>query len=380
LKVLILTCSTGQGHNTAAEAVCEALEARGAACIVFDPFRLKSERKARGVANAYVRNAVHAPAIFGAVYRLGSFLSTRRGRSPVYWANIRYAVQLERFLADGGFDAVVATHLYPAEALTFLKRRGRLNLPFYAVFTDYTCSPFWEETRPDVCFTPADEISRLCVRRGMPPEKLAAVGIPVKKEARERIGKSAARAKLGLESGMKLAVVMGGSMGGGKMTALVSELMKRIDSDTRVIVLCGHNGALKERLTMRLSHNARFRALGYTRQTALWMEAADVLLTKPGGLSITEAAAKGVPLVLTAPIPGCETHNAAYFQKRGMAKRAFLPADAAESAVELMENELACHVMRSRQKRGINTDAADEIARDICSAGEAGGYGGQIRC
>ena len=378
MKVLLLSCSTGQGHNTAAEAVQEALEARGAVCALFDPFRLTSERKARCVANAYIRNAVCAPALFGAVYRLGSFLSTSRGRSPVYWANARYAAGLEAYIRDGGFDAVVATHIYPAEALTFLKRRGRLKVPFYAVFTDYACSPFWEETRPDVCFTPADEISRICIRRGMQGETLIATGIPVKREACMRTGKSIARETLGLETGAKLVVVMGGSMGGGRMVALVREVMKRVDSETRVVALCGHNEALRKRLEERFSEQ-RFRALGYTNHAALWMEACDVLLTKPGGLSSTEAAAKGVPLVLTAPIPGCETLNAVYFQKRGMAKQAFRPADAAEQAAALLDNELAQHAMRNRQKHGVNARAADEIALRILGEGEAVGRDGQIR-
>jgi len=359
--------------------VQEALEARGATCVLFDPFRLTSERKARSVANAYIRNAVSAPALFGAVYRLGSFLSTSRGRSPVYWANVRYAAGLEAYIRDGGFDAVVATHLYPAEALTFLKRRGRLNVPFYAVFTDYACSPFWEETRPDVCFTPSDEISRICIRRGMRAETLIPTGIPVKKEARTHIGKSAARAQLGLVSGMNLVVVMGGSMGGGRMVALVRELIKRIDSDTQVVALCGHNEALQKRLNDKFAGEQRFSAKGYTDRAALWMEACDVLLTKPGGLSSTEAAAKGVPLVLTSPIPGCEPLNADYFQKRGMARRAFRPADAAEHAAELLDNELARHAMRNRQKHGINACAADEAALYILHEREAGGCDGQIR-
>lgn len=377
--MLLLSCSTGQGHNTAAEAVREALEARGATCAVFDPFRLESERKALSVANAYIRNAVCAPALFGALYRLGSFISTGNGRSPVYWANARYASGLEAYIRDGGFGAVVATHIYPAEALTFLKRRGRLNIPFYAVLTDYACSPFWEETRPDVCFTPCEKVSRACAKRGMPEGILAATGIPVKREAYAHAGKSAARETLGLETGAKLVVVMGGSMGGGRMVALVRELMKRIDSDTRVAALCGHNEQLKKRLDERFSCDDRFGSVGYTRQAALWMEACDVLLTKPGGLSSTEAAAKGVPLVLTAPIPGCETINAAYFQERGMARRAFRPADAAECAVELMDNELAQHAMRIRQKHGVNVRAADEIALRILNEGEAIGCDGQIR-
>jgi processive 1,2-diacylglycerol beta-glucosyltransferase len=369
LKILILSCSTGQGHNTAAEAVFEALTARGAACTLIDPIALKSERAARNVAKTYIKNAVVAPYAFGMLYQLGSLISSDRGRSPVYWANALYAPELEAYIENGGYDAVVTTHLYSAEALTFLKRHGRLHVPAYAVLTDYACSPFWEETRPDVCFTPSDAVSDLCAGRGMPRAMLVATGIPVRRASRERIGRQAARARVGIESGAHLIVVMGGSMGGGKMIAIVRELLKRAYSDTVVAALCGNNETLAKRLNERFAQDDRLRLVGYTKEVPLWMEACDVLLTKPGGLTSTEAAVKGVPLVLTAPIPGCETQNAAYFHQRGIARRAFRPAEAADQAMALLDNEIAQHAMRNRQRRTVAPPRRTTLPNGFCVHG-----------
>ncbi len=379
LKVLILSCSTGQGHNTAAEAVREALSARGASCSVFDHITLKSERAAEKVAGTYVRSAVLTPHAFGATYHLGGMLSNSRGRSPVYWANKRYAPALARYIADGKYDAVVAMHLYPAETLTYMRRNGMLNVPFYAVITDYACSPFWEETRPDLYFTPSEAVSRLFEERDVPAGRLAATGIPVRKATRETAGKLAAREALGIENSARLIVVMGGSMGGGKMTAVVRELLDRVYSDTIVAALCGSNESLAMRLSGRSFGDGRFRVVGYTDQALLWMEACDVLLTKPGGLTSTEAAVMGVPMVLTAPIPGCEPLNAAYFQSLGIARRAFQPDEAADQALALLDNEIAQHAMRNRQRQAIPRFAADDIAKRILNAGEAYGYGGRAR-
>ncbi len=340
----------------------EALSARGAECTLLDPFSLKREQLAKRVADAYIRNAVYAPALFGALYKLGGFISSPNGRSPVYWSNTRYARELAAYITHGGYDACVTSHLYPAEALTYLKRKKRVSIPLYTVMTDYTCSPFWEETRPDVCFTPGEEISALCQTRGMAKDCLQAVGIPVRLRTREQLEKQACREQLGLPDDGQLIVVMGGSMGGGKMAALVTELMQRTDNTVRIAALCGNNEALAKKLNKRFGEEARLRVVGYTDQAALWMRACDVLLTKPGGLSSTEAAVSGVPLVLSAPIPGCETCNAAYFERHGMAERAFRPADAAKRAVALLNDAARRENMLLCQREHIASDAADRIA------------------
>lgn len=371
MKILILSCAMGQGHHTAAEALREALSAYGADCTMLDHISLKSEREAWITAKAYIRSAVFAPYAFGAAYRVADFISARNGRSPVYWAQARYAKFLEEYIRQGGYDAVVVSHLYPAETLTYLKRCGRLAIPFYAVMTDYTCTPFWEETRPDIYFTPSEKISDVFVKKGVPREQLLPYGIPVRRAAREHEGRASARKKLGIASGTQLIVVMGGSMGGGKMVAIVRELLRRAPEQTQVAALCGSNERLKKRLEMIFSRDRRLTALGYTDQAARWMEACDVLLTKPGGLSCTEAAVKGVPLVLTAPIPGCETCNARYFEQLGLAQRAFVPSRAADAAFTLMKNELARQAMQNNQHKKVNAQAADDIAREILRRGEA---------
>lgn len=384
MKILILSCSTGQGHNTAAEAVREALEARGAECVLLDPFSFKGERVARNVANAYIRNAVFAPHLFGAFYKIGGWISSSRFRSPVYLANMRYAKELESYIRNEAIDAVVTSHLYPAEALSFLKRRKRLPVPFYTVMTDYDCSPFWEETIPEFCFTPSEEVSQRCIRRGMPPERLVATGIPVRASAREHVGKPAARAALGFAPEARLVVVMGGSMGGGRMEDVVRALLGALDETTQIAALCGSNRRLAGRMERRFLGEPRLQIVGYTKQAALWMEACDILLSKPGGLTSTEAAVKGVPLVLTAPIPGCETLNAVYFQKHGLARRAFAPRRAAEETLRLLNDESARREMLLCQQKTIPARAADAIAAQILSGAQPGDaerseHGGETR-
>ena len=155
MKVLILSCNTGGGHNAAARAILEEMQRRGLDARMEDALRFGGPKASRIVSEGYVRIAKDAPALFGGLYRAGGLLSSGKRKSPVYYANALCAGALAGYIRQEGFDAAVCPHLFPAEALT----RARRDLPgsfrFYAVATDYTCIPFMEESRAGPLFHPA---------------------------------------------------------------------------------------------------------------------------------------------------------------------------------------------------------------------------------
>ncbi len=155
MKALILSCNTGQGHNTAGKALLEALTRRGIPAEMHDALAFGGRRASVVVSGGYVKMTQLRPAMFGRLYRAGELISSPRFKSPVYYANALYAGQLMRFIQDNGFDTVLCPHLFPAEALTWLRRRHGLKARVYGVATDYTCTPFWEET----------DVEGLCARQ-----------------------------------------------------------------------------------------------------------------------------------------------------------------------------------------------------------------------
>lgn len=364
MRILLLSCSTGEGHNSACAALAEEWKARGVACTMLDPISFQSDRTARIVAQLYVKMAVRTPRLFGLLYRAGMAISSDRHKSVVYLANMPYARKLQQYIVNGGFDAVITTHLYPAEALTRLLRQGELQVPCYGVCTDYCCIPFWEETELDGYFIPDETLAGEFIARGMKAEKLISTGIPVSRNvnAARAMGKKEARRQLSLDAEERLLLLMGGSMGSGNLCAVVRELLKQTGIDTKVAVLCGNNDRLRRRMERTFGRTGRVTALPYTRQAALWMRACDVLLTKPGGLTSTEAGVMGVPLVHTKPIPGCETSNARFFARLGLAVFAPTPAKMGAAAQNLLNNELAGRAMRDCQRMRMHPEAA----RDIC--------------
>jgi len=365
MKAVLLTCSTGQGHNSAALAVRQALEARGAVCETRDALAFLGNNVSEAITSAFVNIAVKTPRAFGFLYAAGEFVSSERRKSPVYFANALYAENLRRYLEEGEFDAAICPHLFPAEALTYLKRKKALSARCYYVSTDYTCIPFLEETDMDVIFTPHADLSAQYVRRGVRAERLFPVGIPVRDEYLERQEPADARALLGLPAIIPCYLIMTGGEGGGDAVSLTRKLLERFKSrDARIVILTGHNAGLQAALESRFSGDVRVLAVPFTERVSLYMDACDVLLTKPGGLSSTEAAVKGVPLVHTAN-PGVEALNAQFFAERGMSIFASGEDSAADNAIRLAADAPQRARMLEAQRQYLVRDAAERIATRI---------------
>ena len=360
MKVLILSCHTGDGHNSAALAIAEALTAQGAQWELADPVAFKSERARRFVAGFYTGMVRKVPLAFGALYKVGRIYSNTGVTSPVYYANATYAGRLYDYIREQGFDAVISTHLYGMEAMTAVHNRYDAAFPSYGVMTDYTSIPFFSETVLAGYFVARCGIAGDLRSVHIPPERIFETGIPVGRKFRRRVPRAEAREQLGIPQEERMVLVMTGGVGCENMVSLCGLLAR---GPGRTYLLTGRNQSLRERVEGRFGSSVV--TLGFTDQVNLYMNAADVLITKPGGLSSTEAAVAEVPIVHFKAIPGCETCNAEFFSKRGMSYWAKSDAEAAEAAWGLASDPARAEAMRQAQRLWIQPDAADEIVKKV---------------
>lgn len=365
MKVLILSCNTGGGHNAAGKAMEQALKERGHDAVFLDYLTLSGERVSQMVGGCYVNMVKYVPWLFGGIYQLGLSVSKllHGHKSPVYYANALMAKKLGSYIEENCIDAVLMPHLYPAETLTYLKKHGARLPILVAIGTDYTCIPFWEETDCDCMILPGEDLIEEFADRGIPREKLYPLGIPVspdflraKQKDREEL-----RRRAGIAPDEKVYLVMGGSMGFGKMELFVKKLCRQCQPGERVIVICGNNKALGKRLACSLKGCTNVKILGYTTHVAEYMAISDVVYTKPGGLTTTEVAVMEKPLIHTAPIPGCETCNARYFAEKGMSCSVKSIGKGIEQGTALMHSDLKRQKMKRQQKKYINSHAAEDI-------------------
>lgn len=361
MKVLILSCNTGGGHNAAASALKESLNFYHHEAEVLDLMSLGRKHTSALVGGAYVKLVSVFPAGFGALYQLGELVRKFPWKSPVYYANARLGNALADYIDQNHFNAVVTTHLYPAETLTWMKQKGRLTIPCVAVATDYACIPFWEETNCDYYVVPHKDLIPEFASCGIPEEKLLPLGIPVRPAFARPASKEDVRRHLGLPENAPLFLVMSGSMGFGKVHLLAHELVSRLENGEQAVIICGNNKKRMRSLRLQFHKNPNVHIIGFTRHFAEYMAAADVLFTKPGGLSSTEAAVRRVPLVHTDPIPGCETKNRAFFVSRGMSVTGAHQKELAEAGISLAHDDARQIAMRDAQRKNSHPQAGTSI-------------------
>lgn len=345
MKFLILSTATGQGHNSAAFAVAESLRTRGCNAEVLDVLKLKSESISNRISRLYSGVTLHAPRFFHGLYRIGEHVSFPGGRSPIFRLNTLYAERLYREILRLEPDLIVCTHIFSAQAITWLRERHRLSIPTVGIATDYTCIPFWEESALDAYVIPSPALTNEFISRGVPACRLVPIGIPVRPKFLKHTPKAEARRSFGLTAA-HIFLVMGGSMGYGNIDAIAETLASAVPN-SQIVVLCGSN----EKLLHRMQTLGNVIPMSYTDCVSMLMDAADVVLTKPGGLSSTEAIAKRVPTVLTHPIPGCEQRNAEFLNRNGAAVFSDGTQSAVLAARRLVISKRAAREMERAQER-----------------------------
>lgn len=373
MNVLILSCNTGGGHNAAAQAVAGALRRRGHSCKMVDYLALASDHISKEICGAYVSIVNNAPNFFNLLYKAGEAVSSPRRRSPIYYVNKCFVRRLRRELAANHYDAVVVSHIFAAQALTELRRKGELDIPFIAITTDYTCSPFWEEVRCDCLTIPHPDLVPEFVEHGVDSELLFPCGIPVSDVCRSELSPMQAREQMGLPQDRPIVLLAGGSMGHGSQKELIDALLSRSRFNPFIVVVCGSNEKERESLEKRYSKRSNVQIRGFEKRLPLLMRAASVTFTKPGGLSCTEAAVVNTPLIFRNAIPGCETHNQDFFLSRGMAYALDTPRSQSKAARLLCISEEYRSSMMQAQK-GIPRNGADAVCdklEELLAAKEA---------
>lgn len=320
MQFLILSCNTGEGHNSAAKALKAFFEQQGDSCEIKDALSFWSPEKSKFISRGHVFIYRNLPKLFGISYRFEENHPPKDGNeSFMYDLVTRGCESLLEYLNSTNFDAVICTHIFSGMMMTKLRRMNRSNIPCYLIATDYTCSPGFAENDLDGYFIPHEMLRNEFVKNGVPDKKIIASGIPINPAFYSSLSKEEAKRKLHLPADKRIVLLTCGSMGCGPMKALTHDLPELLPCDVRLVVICGNNRRLFKSLTKDAGLFENLSVIGYTKRMPIYMDAASLIITKPGGLSTTEAAAKGLPMIFINAVPGCETHNLDFFVSNGLA-------------------------------------------------------------
>ena len=367
MKVLILSCNTGGGHNTAAKALQEAFEKRGDDCTIKDALAFGGQLASDLVCDSYIEMVKKTPKLFGELYKMGNKVGKMNREnggihSPVYLVNKIYALALEKYINENLFDAVICVHIFPVLAMTSLKKHKKISCPFYFVSTDYYCPPMLEEADPVVFFTAHKDSLWTYKEHGIDSSRLVPAGIPVSQKFCTEKNREKARKELGFEKDDKVCILMSGSMGFGDTENIARWIFSASGEKLKLVAITGNNKKMYEAFQKDFEGEKRLVLVGWTDKVHLYLEAGDLLLTKPGGLSSTEAFVKGIPLVHTSPIPGCESENVEFFTEHHLSLCGKTSKDSARLAIKLLEDDFLGKQIMAAQKNYRYENSALTIA------------------
>ncbi len=382
--ILFLGADTGAGHRRAAEAICQALEllqhesghAPGQYRLAYvDTFSACARFPLRHMSRWYSWSIRYTPWLYGKVFQLTNHTVIFRTVAQVLYPLLGY--RLAELLDQLRPDAVVCVHPLVNHVALRARARVRLPVPVVTLMTDLvTPHAGWIAPRVDSCIVPTETAREVCRRGGVPESKIHVLGMPVDLEFTAPGDKAALRRKLGLRPELPMVLLVGGGEGAGKL-AEFADAIWRANIPLQLIVVTGRNQRLRRRLQRRAEHlpagrRQKCRILGFVHNMHELMGAADILVTKAGPSTISEAIACRLPLVLTGYLPGQEEGNVAYVCEQGIGLLAETPPQLVATLAEcLRPGSPLLECMRANMVVLQNPLAARSIARFLLGAGSS---------
>ncbi len=368
-RVLLLSASSGAGHVRAAQALEKAFAARGDCDVEhIDAIHYVSKLFQRVYDQAYIAMVRRAPALMGILYdRFDQPWKHPRRRLALDRLNTSPMIRLLKRVQP---ELCVATHFLPAEIIAWLIAKRKLRARNAIVVTDYDVHAMWLCRTVDRYYVAMEESAEYLARIGVPREKVRVTGIPVDPVFAAAADRAAIRRRHGLDADAPMILVAAGGYGVGPVEQLVGDLLE-LRRPWQIVAIAGKAEKIKKRLEeiargagTLASGAPRLQAVGFTHEMDQFMAAADLLVGKAGGLTTSEALARGLPMALIEPIPGQEERNADHLLEAGAAIRCNnLPA-AAWKIASLLEDRARLERMRAAARAMARPRAAAEIAED----------------
>ncbi len=348
MKVLIFTVTTGQGHNQVANVLCDALSEKDIESVSIDAFEYITPVLKDTINRGYLVSTKRLPKVYGKGYRLVEKRDTESHDSMfAKFLNGILARKLVKFVEDYKPDVIVCTHVFAAIMVSYVANKLDAGIRTVGIVTDFTMHPYWEEAPMDYYVLASELLCNQAKKKGISEDEIVPTGIPINPRFAKKTDKQEARKILGLEDKTTI-LVMSGSMGYGKIGSMIKKL-DEADFDFQILSVCGYNERLKKRID-KMEFKHKIFNYGYSDQVHMFMDAADCIVTKPGGLTTSEALAKGLPMIMANPIPGQEDRNVEFLLNNGAAFKISSTFPIDEALFQMFSNEVRLRNMSEMVK------------------------------
>lgn len=369
-RVLILHASVGSGHKRAGEALLQAFTRRQPGQVqLADVLDYANPLFREAYARSYIQMTDKLPSLWSYVYGQTDrdiFRFTNEIRALADSIN---AWGLRRLIRNYAPSIIVCTHFLPVEVLAARKARARLNEPLYCVLTDYAAHLYWAYQNVDGYFVAADQTRDQLVERGVPASLVRVTGIPVDPKVTVPKDALAVRTAHDLHATKPVVTLFGGGVDEAHVRIIVEGLLST-DLQGTLIVVAGRNRNLQASLSDLVGTDAlELRVLGFVDYVDDLVVASDIVVTKAGGLIVSEVLARGTPMIIIDPIPGQEESNADYLAGVGAAISIRLPEHVPFAITQLLGDpprlEQMCQTATRAARPRAALDIVEEILRDV---------------
>ncbi|WP_125153327.1 MGDG synthase family glycosyltransferase [Clostridium rectalis] len=340
MKALIFSVSAGGGHGRAAEAVKDYIDiySPGSCVKIIDTLKYINPIIDKVIIGSYLKTIKITPSLFGKLY---DYSETDYGLATISSKfNEIMTYRLLPLINEFDPDILIATHPFPTEMLSILKIKHKIEIPTVSILTDYAPHSFWLHPCIDAYVVSNADMIPEMVSKGIPKNTIYDIGIPVCPEFLKQYDRNKTLTEINFSTTKPTVLIMGGSLGMGKIETIYEELLFS-DDDFQILVITGNNKKLYYEL-MKYQNSyytcKKTYIIGFTDNVNKYMQASDLLLTKPGGLTITEALICKIPIGIFSPIPGQEEKNAEFLLKHNLAINLSKKETANAQVVDLLFN------------------------------------------
>jgi processive 1,2-diacylglycerol beta-glucosyltransferase len=377
-RILILHAAVGTGHTTAAYALADAFRTKQQGEVrVEDILDYGSKLFRVALTRAYLEVSGRAPLLWKMLYEssdlddLDAVAAMNALRAHIERLPVR---RLERFVTSYAPDAIICTHMFPLTVLQRLRRQGALRQPLYCVITDYMVHSMWLNDVVDGYFLASEPTRDAMIARGVAPTILHVTGIPVNLEISEPKTVAAVRARRGLPADLPIITLFGGGIEPVRVRRVVTQLLET-PMPGLLVVAAGRSESLAESLAdLGDGPSMRLRRLGMIDYVDDLVAASDLVVTKSGGLIVSEVLARGRPMIVLDPIPGQEEWNADLVTSSGAGVQLRQPESVPLAALSLLRHPERLAAMREQAARVGRPRAALDIAEHVLAELRSGAY------
>ena len=362
MRALILSLSTGGGHNSVCKALAKYINEKGEGydALVVDAYEYIEPALSKVVSKGYLMSTKYVPNTYSKFYRYfethdasGKKFTLRHGVNKIM------SIPFSNCVKEYKPDVIICSHVLTVELLENMNQEILEGVKIVGIVTDFTVHPLWEDSYIDYYVTASELLNLQMAKKRLPLDRILPFGIPIDEKFSVKIPESEAKKQLGIPDKPTI-LIRSGSMGFGNVVEHIAAL-DTLNMDFQMLIVCGNNKRMKKRVENLFTEKKKF-VYGFVDNVDVLMDASECIITKPGGLTVSEALAKKMPLILINPIPGQEDRNLEFLMNNGLAQYVTETYPIDEAVYQLLTNSWR----KSHIREDIEKMSKPNATRDLC--------------